>query len=192
MFVEFSLKVLTGLCKMPCSLSHDEKPLQGCQNKKSSTSDRGYVASALISATEQGFPRALLGELTAPGQAPLWFLPISRETREYSEGICCSSAWQQQRQRSNDRPFLDEKLELSSKAPCSLKHIWNDLSIGAKEELSYPSVFAVLFCHTEHTSRGKDRIGELTQEKAVQNSWAISPQKINDKRLWRKPICNGM
>lgn len=29
------------------------------------------------------------------------------------------------------------------------------VSMGAKEELSYPSVFAVLFCHTERTSRDK-------------------------------------
>ena len=82
MFVELGLKVLTGLCKMSCSLSHDEKPLQGCQNKKSSTTNPGYVASAFISATEQGFPRALLGELPVPGQAPLWLPPASRENTQ--------------------------------------------------------------------------------------------------------------
>lgn len=66
--------------------------------------------------------------------------PVSRVSRENSGGICCSSAWYQQRQRSDDRPFLDEKLELSSKAPNSLKHIWNDLWVyrSRRGTLSYP------------------------------------------------------
>lgn len=188
-------RFLTGLCKMQCYLSNEEKLLSKNLSQEEKVHCRfPYAASAAASVTKQSFPgKTLLGELPFPGKAPHRLFPTSRVRGECSVGICCSSAWYQQRQRSDDRPFLLEKLGLSSKTPSSLKHIWINPRVyrSRRGTLSCPFVL-MLFCHTKYMSRVKGRMDELTQKKAVQKSWAISPQKINDKRLWIKPICNGM
>lgn len=153
---------------MQCATSsHEEKLLS--KNLSQEEKVHCWFPYAAASVTKQRFPgETLLGELPFPGRAPHWLFPASRVRGEYSVGICCSSAWHQQGQRSDDRPLRDEKLGLSSKAPSSLKHIWTNPRMyrSRRGTLPYPFVL-MLFCHTKCMSRVKGRMGELTQKKKL-------------------------
>lgn len=129
MFVELRLKV-SHRALQNAVLSHVEKPFSKNLSQEEKVHCRlPHAASAAASVTKQSFPEeSLLGELLSLERLLTSFSQQAQYMGNIQKvvGICRSSAWCQQRQRSDDRPFPDETLGLSSKAPSSLKHIWTN------------------------------------------------------------------
>lgn len=181
MFVELCLNV-SHRALQNAVLSHEEKPSsKNLSQEEKVHCQLPHAASAAASVTKQSFPEeTLLGELLPLER----LLPSSSQQAEYMGniqkvvGICCSSAWCQQRQKSDDRLFLDEESGLSSNAPSSLKHIWTNPRRYRSRRRTFPyPLILMLFCYTKCMSRSKGRMGELTQKKSCQKKLSNQSSK---------------
>lgn len=152
---------------MLCHLSHEEKPLQDCQNKKCPLVI--FVCGGNLTFSNQ----TELPQRSSPGESCL------------SLDRLLASFPREQSKQGKFRRYLLLKCLISAEA----EKWWQALSgwevrallKGPKQPKTYlkwpvcvqeqkrdsflPSVLAVLFCHTQCMSRVKGRMGELTQKK---------------------------